>query len=95
MEAQSRLTLCERAAHRAPLSLGFSRQERWSGLPFPPLADLPHPGVQLASPASLALAGRFFTAAATGKPPRGRGYVYMCIVKTDLCCCMAETNTTL
>ena len=33
-------------AHQAPLSMGFSRQEYWSGLPFPPLGDLPDPGMQ-------------------------------------------------
>ena len=39
-------------AHQAPLSLGFSRQEYWSGLPFPLPEDLPNPGVK---PGSLAL----------------------------------------
>ena len=34
-------------AHQAPLSMGFSRQEYWSGLPFPPPGDLPHPGIEL------------------------------------------------
>ena len=38
--------------------MGFSGKESWSGLPFPPLGDLPDPGIELASPA---LAGRFFT----------------------------------
>ena len=38
-------------AHQAPLSMGFSRQEYWSGLPFPSPADLPHPGIELRSPA--------------------------------------------
>ena len=38
-------------AHQAPLSMGFSRQEDWSGLPFPPPGDLPAPGIGLASPA--------------------------------------------
>ena len=33
-------------AHPAPLSLGFSRQEHWSGLPFPPPEDLPNPGIE-------------------------------------------------
>ena len=42
-------------AHQAPLSLGFSRQEHWSGLPCPPPGDLPHPGIEPASPASPAL----------------------------------------
>ena len=46
------------AAHQAPLSMGFSRQEYWSGLPFPSPGDLPYPGIKLMSPA---LASRFFT----------------------------------
>ena len=37
-------------AHQAPLSKGFSRQERWSGLPCPPPGDLPHPGTKPMSP---------------------------------------------
>ena len=44
--------------NQAPLSLEFSRQEHWSGLPFPPPGDLPHSGMEPASPA---LAGRFCT----------------------------------
>ena len=39
------------AARQAPLSMGFSRQEFWSGLPFPPPGDLPDPGIEPASPA--------------------------------------------
>ena len=39
------------AAHQAPLSLGFSRQEWWSGLPFPSPGDLPDPGIKPESPA--------------------------------------------
>ena len=39
-------------AHEAPLSMGFSRQEYWSGLPFPPPGDLPDPRIELVSPAS-------------------------------------------
>ena len=42
-------------ARQAPLSRGFFRQESWSGLPFPPLGDLPNPGINLPSPASPAL----------------------------------------
>ena len=38
-------------AHQAPLSMGFSRQEYWSGLPFPSLGDLPKPGIEPESPA--------------------------------------------
>ena len=48
-------------AHRAPLSMGFLRQEYWSGLPFPFPGDLPNPGIEPMSPGSPALAGRFFT----------------------------------
>ena len=38
-------------ARQAPLSMGFSRQEYWSGLPFPSLGDLPDPGIKPGSPA--------------------------------------------
>ena len=38
-------------AHQAPLSIGFSRQAYWSGLPFPSPRDLPNPGVEPRSPA--------------------------------------------
>ena len=47
--------------HKAPLSMGFSRQEYWSGLPLPPPGDLPDPGIEPMSFISPALAGRFFT----------------------------------
>ena len=52
-------------AHQAPLSMGFSMQEYWSGLPFPVPGDLPDPGIELTSLMSPALAGRFFTTSAT------------------------------
>ena len=42
-------------ALQAPLSMEFSRQEYWSGLPFPPPGDLPNPGIESASPVSPAL----------------------------------------
>ena len=42
-------------AHQAPLSMGFSRQEYGSGLPFPPLGDLLYPGIETESPMSPAL----------------------------------------
>ena len=51
--------------HQAPLSVGFSRQEHWSGLPCPPPQGLPHPGTEPTSLMSLALAGGFFTSSAT------------------------------
>ena len=38
-------------AHQVPLSMGFSRQEYWSGLPFPSPEDLPEPGIKAVSPA--------------------------------------------
>ena len=62
----SRVRLCatpETAAHQAPPSLGFSRQEHWSGLPFPSSWNHPNPGI--IKPSCLrcpALAGGFFTA---------------------------------
>ena len=55
-------------AHQAPLSMGFPRQEDWSGLPFPPPRDLPNPGTEPESTESPALAGRFFTTEPPGKP---------------------------
>ena len=61
MHAQSRPSLCNPLAHQAPLSVGFSRQEHWSGLPFPPPGDLPDPGIEPWPPVAPALTGRFFT----------------------------------
>ena len=49
-------------ALQAPLSITFPRQEYWSGLPLPPLGDLPNPGIKPTSPA---LADGFFTTGAT------------------------------
>ena len=46
--------------HQAPLSMGFSRQEYWSGLPFPPPGDPPDPGIKPGFLMSSALAGWFF-----------------------------------
>ena len=56
-------------AHQAPLSKEFSRQEYWSGLPFPTPRDLPDPGIKPLSPAFPALAGRFFTTSTTWEVP--------------------------
>ena len=50
-----------------PLSIEISRQEYWSGLPFPIPGDLPHPGIKPTSLASCASAGRFFTSEPPGK----------------------------
>ena len=52
-------------AHQAPLSLGFSRQEHWSGLPCLPPGDLPHPRMESASLTAPALASRFYIPSAT------------------------------
>ena len=52
-------------ARQAPWSMGFPRQEHWSGLPFPPSEDLPNSGTEPESPA---LAGEFFAAEPPGKP---------------------------
>ena len=51
--------------HQSLLSVGFSRQEYWSGLPHPSPGDLPDPGIELTSLLSPALAGGFFTTSAT------------------------------
>ena len=52
-------------ARQALLSMGFPRQEEWSGLPFPSPGDPPDPGIKPMSPA---LAGGFFTTEPLGKP---------------------------
>ena len=68
--AQSCLTLCDPMDYSPPSNSihGISQQEYWSGFPFPPLGDLPDPGIKPASPASPALAGRFFTTETLGRP---------------------------
>ena len=55
-------------AHQVPLPVEFSRQEQWSGAPFPTAGDLPDPGIEPVSLVSPALAGRFFTISPPGKP---------------------------
>ena len=54
--------------HQAPLSMGSSSQEYWSGLLCPPPGDLPYPGIKPTSLMSPVLAGGFFTTSPTGKP---------------------------
>jgi len=61
-------TLCDAMDYshpQAPLSMGFSRQEYWSGLPCPPPGDLPNPRTEPTSLRSPALAGRFCTTSTT------------------------------
>ena len=55
-------------AHQASLSMGFPRQEYWSGLPFPLLRDLPDPGIKPMSPASPALWADSLPVEPPGKP---------------------------
>ena len=65
--AQSCPTLCDpwTVAHQAPLSVGLSRQEYWSGLPFPSPGDLPDPGIEPRSPT---LQAGTLTSEPPGKP---------------------------
>ena len=55
-------------ARQAPLSMGFSRQEHWRGLPCPPPEDLPHPGIEPASPVSPASQADSFPLSHLGSP---------------------------
>ena len=57
------------AARQAPLSVEFSRQEYWSGLPCPPPGDLPKPGIEPESLMFLISAGGFFTTSANWEAP--------------------------
>ena len=61
------------AAQQAPLSIGFSRQEYWSGLSFPTPEDLLYPGTEPVSLMSLALAGVFFMTSTTWEAQDGGG----------------------
>ena len=57
------------AAHLAPPSMGFSRQEYWSGMPLPSPGDLPNPAIKTGSPA---LEADILTSEPPGKPPKKR-----------------------
>ena len=67
-------------AHQVPLSIGFPRQEYWSGFSFPLPGDLLDQGIEPISPVSSALTGRFFITSTTGKPQFGcrRGVACRC-----------------
>ena len=69
-------------AHQASLSMGFSRQEHWSGLPFLSPGDLPDPGIKLASLTSHALAGGSFT---TSIPQESLWYFVVVVVVFNKC----------
>ena len=58
---------------QVPLSMGFPKQEYWSGLPFPSPGDLPHPGIKPTSPT---LVGKFSTTDHQGSP-----YVCVCVYR--------------
>ena len=72
------------SAPQAPLSLGFFRQEHWSGLPWSPPGDLPDPGIELESLLSSALAGRFLTTSATWEAPINWTLLSKCRGRTAL-----------
>ena len=59
---------------QAPLSMGFSRQQYWSWLPFPSLGSLPHPGIESMTPT---LAGGFFTRSHLGSPTPARAQTFL------------------
>ena len=65
-------------ARHAPLFMGFSRQENWSGLPCPPLGNLPNPGTEHVSFRSPALAGRFFVTSTTWEALCNNTREYLC-----------------
>ena len=69
-------------ACQASLSVGFPRQESWSGLPFPPPEDLPDPGIE---PMSLALAGGSFTAEPPGTPLPPAGCSFDSTISVHTC----------
>ena len=60
-------------AHQAPLPMGFSRQQYWSGLALPSPGDPPDPGLKPTSLMSPTLAGRFFTTSVTWEDFQVRG----------------------
>ena len=66
-------------AHQDPLSMGFSRQEHWSGLLCPPPGTLPNPGMEPASLMSPALAGKFFTTTPPEKPNKDVTVISNCM----------------
>ena len=71
-------------AHQAPLSMGFSRQEYWSVLPFLFPEDLPNPGIEPISPVSFALACKFFTTSTTWETFK---MTYPLLFPLSDCCC--------
>ena len=70
--------------HQAPPSMGFSRQEYWSGLPFPSLGNLPNPGIEPRSPA---LQEDTLTPEPPGKPYIYSKELYKCFHHKLFCVC--------
>ena len=74
-------------AHQAPLSMGFSRQEYWSSLPFPSPGDLPDPGIEPRSPA-------LQTDALPSKPPgKSQEFRYISLINDILVCIILSLKT--
>ena len=75
-------------AHKAPLSMEFSRQEYWSGLPFSPPRGLPDPGIKSTSPSSPELASRFFNTEPTWEAPNQKVISlqknYICLIRNSI-----------
>ena len=73
MHAELCPILCDpyTVACQTPLSMGFSRQEYWSGLPFPTPGDLLDPGIESLSLVYPAFEGRLFTIVLPGEPKVG------------------------
>ena len=69
-------------AHQVPLSMEFSKQESWSGLPFPTPRDLLNSGIKPATLTSPALAGGFFTTGTTWEAPC---FGYQCLIRNMIC----------
>ena len=84
-------------AHQAPLSMRFSRQEYWGRLPFVPPRNLSNPGTESMSPASPALAARFFILSHLGSPnSEATGQETQCqvsLVNGSFCCSPHHNNT--
>ena len=87
--------------YQAPPTVKFSRQESWSGLPFPSPGDLPDPGMEPASFASPALAGGFLTTVPPGIPsagvscyiPSSSAWEFQCLhTLTNTCCYLTLTG---
>ena len=77
----STLAILWTVACQAPLSMGFSRQEYWSGLPFPSPGDLPDPGTEHMAPLSSVLQAESSLNEPSGKPTYMYIYIhtYMCV----------------